>query len=133
MYAAMYKKMCPIAATTCKKINIYDNPAFIPLPNTEEVPVIDLFYYSTKPCDVYSQVPMYHQPYYNGYPTAGMPVTGMPVSNPYMPSNPYMQSYTAPPQQSYSAPPPHPPPPPHPHPPPSSYYTGGGCKSCATK
>ena len=109
----MYKKICP---TTCKKINIYDNPAFTPLPNTEEVPVIDLFYYSTKPCDVYSQIPMYHQPYYNGYSTAGMPVTGMPLTG--MPvSNPYMPSYTAPTA----------------NPQPSSYYTGGGCKSCATK
>ena len=119
MYAAMYKKICPTAATTCKKINIYDNPAFTPLPNTEEVPVIDLFYYSTKPCDVYSQIPMYHQPYYNGYSTAGMP-----LSNPYMPSytappvsNPYTPSYTAPTA----------------NPQPSSYYTGGGCTSCATK
>ncbi len=123
----MYKKICPTAATTtCKKINIYDNPAFTPLPNTEEVPVIDLFYYSTKPCDVYSQIPMYHQPYYRGYPTAGMPLTGMPLTG--MPltgmpltgmpvSNPYTPSYTAPTA----------------NPQPSSYYTGGGCKSCATK
>jgi len=110
----MYKKIC--ATSVCKKINIYDNPAYTPLPNTEEVvPVIDLFYYATKPCDVYSQLPIYHQPYYNGYPQS--------FSQSYPQS--FLQSYPAPqqsypsPQQSYPSPQ-------------QSYYTGG-CTSCGTK
>ena len=128
----MYKKIC--ATSVCKKINIYNNPAYTQLPNTEEVvPVIDLFYYATKPCDVYSQLPVYHQLYYNGYPQSfsqSYPAPPQSFSQSYSQSYPApQQSYPAPPQsfsQSYPAPQ-------QSYPAPQQGYYTGGCISCGTK
>jgi hypothetical protein len=118
MYAAMYKKKCVTASSLCKKINIYDNPAFTPLPVTEDdEPVIDLFYYATKPCNTSYQIPIYHQPYYIGYPTPGMP----PSNTPYMP--PSNTSYMPPSNTSYM-------PPNNPY---IGNYSTGNCTSCTTR
>ena len=60
MYAAMYKKMC--AKQT--KINVYQHPAFMPLPAVNAPPPIpQLLYQPLTTCGQPYQTPMYHPPY----------------------------------------------------------------------
>lgn len=60
MYAAMYKKMC----ATPKKINVYNDPVFIPLPVVNAPPALTQpLYQPLTTCGVPYQTPMYHPPY----------------------------------------------------------------------
>ena len=59
MYATMYKKMC----ATPTKINIYDNPDYVPLPAIEtKIPMTVPLYKPIQPCGEPYQTPMYHPP-----------------------------------------------------------------------